>query len=321
MSVNSAKFAELLTKAVRQIHIRENKPLSIIQDELGQAVGKSGSSAIEHWRKGNVPRPPTLMKLTEQIVKRGGLSDTEVQAFLRYGGISSSESKSLCQQMFGQPEQTPPEFQSVDGYDQYDIGNQKADSAQRTRQSEMPNLPSSGFIQNINRVRSAGFAFAAIFGVSVLTLFLVSVNRLNTNASALRNGAMKLVTSGDRYVVVTHNGQPLESGATIRAHEPITVSFRLMNVDTQTIMLEKIVMGSRGPNANCALEAQKWDASNDVPFNAKQSQTLMPGEIYEYRDTRSFFERGRYFIEPLIEDASGKWHGVSPFTCVDVIVE
>jgi hypothetical protein len=94
-----------------------------------------------------------------------------------------------------------------------------------------------------------------------------------------------------------------------------------MNVDTQSVMLAKIVIGARGPGANCALEAQKWGASNSVPFNARQSQTLMPGEIYEYRDTRVFFERGLYFIEPLIEDASGKWHGVVPFTCVEIIVE
>jgi hypothetical protein len=308
MSVNSAKFAELLTKAVRQIHVRENKPLSIIQDELGQAVGKSGSSAIEHWRKGNIPKSPTMRQLAEQIARRDGLSPIETQSFLVCGGMSRTEAQALCEEWFDGQTSSPvapkPLAQSQSNPNEPTYSDTVDQTEKQTK-----------------RGKPISLKIIAVSAAVTTALLTAGAYRQLSNASPLRDGAMKLVKSGDRYVVVTHNGQPLEPGATIRVHESISVSFRLMNVDTQTIMLEKIVIGARGPGANCALEAQKWDASNGVPFNARQSQTLMPGEIYEYRDTRSFFEPGLYFIEPLIEDSSGKWHGVSPFTCLDVIVE
>ena len=46
------EFAKKLKEAVYQIGLNEDKNLSIVQDELGYALGKSGGSMIEYWRKG-----------------------------------------------------------------------------------------------------------------------------------------------------------------------------------------------------------------------------------------------------------------------------
>ena len=90
MSDFTYKFSELLTKAIHQIKADSSgrKKIRIIQDEIGYALGKSGGSCIEHWRKGNLPASLIdLERLTQELVVRGGLSTPEeIQLFLVYGG-------------------------------------------------------------------------------------------------------------------------------------------------------------------------------------------------------------------------------------------
>ena len=53
--IDSELFAQILGKAVHYIAATENKSIKIIQDELGYALGRSGGSAIDYWRRGHVP--------------------------------------------------------------------------------------------------------------------------------------------------------------------------------------------------------------------------------------------------------------------------
>ena len=87
MNESPHKFAELLTKAVQIIKSHEQKSLSIIQDELGFALGRNGGSFVHYLRKGNVPtRLEETEKLAQLLVRRQGLAAQDCLLFLRYGG-------------------------------------------------------------------------------------------------------------------------------------------------------------------------------------------------------------------------------------------
>ena len=44
---NGAKFAALLTEAILRIKGLTAKPIEVIQDELGYAIGKRGGASLE----------------------------------------------------------------------------------------------------------------------------------------------------------------------------------------------------------------------------------------------------------------------------------
>ncbi|MCB0050735.1 MAG: hypothetical protein KDE24_14470, partial [Caldilinea sp.] len=76
-------FAALLTAAIQQIKRREGKPVRVIQDELGYALGKAGGSMVEFWRKGNLPaRHADVELLARLLVRRGRLDRAWLEAFL-----------------------------------------------------------------------------------------------------------------------------------------------------------------------------------------------------------------------------------------------
>jgi hypothetical protein len=85
MTQPSARFAELLTTAVRTIAAHENRTVAAVQDELGYSLGReTGGSAIEYWRKGHIPADPRdVEKLAAELVKRSGLNQDECEQFLR----------------------------------------------------------------------------------------------------------------------------------------------------------------------------------------------------------------------------------------------
>ena len=94
------RFAELLTAAIQQIKRREGKPVRVIQDELGYALGKAGGSMIEHWRKGNLPaRHADLETLARLLVRRGRLERAWAEAFLATAGFGAGAS-ALCDELF-----------------------------------------------------------------------------------------------------------------------------------------------------------------------------------------------------------------------------
>lgn len=77
------RFADLLTYAVRRIAVEQGKSIAIVQDELGYALGKKGAgSAIEHWRKGNVPAFADAQRLACECVRRGKLPRTWLEEYL-----------------------------------------------------------------------------------------------------------------------------------------------------------------------------------------------------------------------------------------------
>ncbi|MCA9986408.1 MAG: tetratricopeptide repeat protein [Anaerolineales bacterium] len=83
MSATVQKFAELLTLGVHRIRLIRGQKISIIQDELGQALGKSGGSMIEHWRKGNLPANyRDVEQLAREIVGRSDVDKAWLTQFL-----------------------------------------------------------------------------------------------------------------------------------------------------------------------------------------------------------------------------------------------
>jgi hypothetical protein len=98
--VNSARFAELLTSAVRTIAAHEHKTVATVQDEVGYALGRdAGGSCIEYWRKGHVPTDlHDLEELTKELVKRGGLNQVECEQFFRSADYPNS--KDMLSELF-----------------------------------------------------------------------------------------------------------------------------------------------------------------------------------------------------------------------------
>lgn len=87
MNQSPERFAELLTQAVKQINLNTGKTIRLIQDELGYALGRKGGSAIEHWRKKNVPRKlADVEKLAKELFAREGLTIKMVEDFLVSAG-------------------------------------------------------------------------------------------------------------------------------------------------------------------------------------------------------------------------------------------
>lgn len=89
MARSTQRFAQLLTEAIYQIRHRESKPLQVVQDELGYALGRAGASAIEYWRKGHLP--PThrdIEQLAAALVQRGGLDQPWLERFLDSAGYA-----------------------------------------------------------------------------------------------------------------------------------------------------------------------------------------------------------------------------------------
>lgn len=104
------EFAELLATAVHRIKSCEsNKPIRIIQDELGYALGREGESAIYHWRRGNIPKIEDIEKLAREIIRRSDLGKEWLLRFLKSAGHPYPEG--ICYEMF--PATAPIEPQTA----------------------------------------------------------------------------------------------------------------------------------------------------------------------------------------------------------------
>lgn len=123
MPQQTKRFGELLTEGLRLIHLKENKSLTIIQDELGYAVGRSGSSCIIHWRKGqNIPKDHIVKTLASEIVRRGANRDW-LKGFLE--SASYEDGGELLRQLFpgGSPDTSHPTASSNISNNELDINN------------------------------------------------------------------------------------------------------------------------------------------------------------------------------------------------------
>ena len=107
MTKPSARFAELLSTAVRTIAARENKTVAAVQDELGYALGReTGGSSIEYWRKGHIPADlRDVEKLAGELVKRSGLDQRGYEQFLRCARYPYS--KDMLDEFLASPAEEP----------------------------------------------------------------------------------------------------------------------------------------------------------------------------------------------------------------------
>jgi len=103
MARSEEEFARLLTTGVYAIRACEpGKSISIIQDELGYAIGRDGGSAIEHWRKGHIPAEESdVERLAREIVRRSDLGKEWLESFL--DGAGFPEQRDFCDELFPSP--------------------------------------------------------------------------------------------------------------------------------------------------------------------------------------------------------------------------
>lgn len=88
MNTQASEFARLLTEGIYAIKLIEDRPIGIIQDELGYALGRdSGGSAIAHWRRGYIPgQSADLENLAREMVRRGALTRGWLEQLFTYAG-------------------------------------------------------------------------------------------------------------------------------------------------------------------------------------------------------------------------------------------
>lgn len=87
MPESTDRFAQLLTEAIYQIRLQEHKNISIVQDEVGYAIGRDGGSPIEYWRKGHIPKERSEIEgLVEVLIKRGEMDEDWLADFLDAAG-------------------------------------------------------------------------------------------------------------------------------------------------------------------------------------------------------------------------------------------
>jgi predicted ATPase len=81
--MSEREFGQLLSMGIRHVSACENKQIQVIEDELGYAVKRDGSTAIHYWRQGHWPsKPADVETLARAIVQRGRVDRTWLERFL-----------------------------------------------------------------------------------------------------------------------------------------------------------------------------------------------------------------------------------------------
>lgn len=110
MDESRQMFAQLLAEGLYKIKLREDKPLTLIQDQLGYAIGRdTGGSALTHWRRGNIPASHTdLENLAREMVRRGNLERSWVEQLFAQ---TEYPAETICAALFPDGETTavPPQ--------------------------------------------------------------------------------------------------------------------------------------------------------------------------------------------------------------------
>lgn len=93
-------FSALLTEAIREVKRLESKPIGIIQDELGHAIGKKNGSLVEYWRKGNLPaRVADFEGVTRKLIQRTGFELPWLKDLC--ASVDYPFTRKLCDELFG----------------------------------------------------------------------------------------------------------------------------------------------------------------------------------------------------------------------------
>jgi hypothetical protein len=105
------QFGRLLKTAIRKVALLDDKNISLVQDELGYALGReTGGAAIQFWERGHIPaKPGDVEALNHELLKRNGLSQREAIQLLHYAGLQG-EGKSSAQTFIAGPPITRPDL-------------------------------------------------------------------------------------------------------------------------------------------------------------------------------------------------------------------
>lgn len=154
-----------------------------------------------------------------------------------------------------------------------------------------------------------------LVGILLVAVTLASLWAWKQSAAASQVGIVILVSRDGGLLTLETANRVISSGDSVRIGEVATVTFRILNNDVHPVTIKTLVIGAKGPGAHAA----GWRAP-DVPFPPIKNLVLQPGEVYEYRGSRSFYEPGDYFVEPVFQDAVGRWSGIQPFTRIEFSV-
>jgi len=310
---NPRKFAELLNKAINQIHTIENKSKLAIRDELGYAVHRKGRTAIDYWCRepGHIPELDIVETLAIEIVRRKGFTQDELRCFLE--SAAHPEIGRLYTQCF------PVASEKVAFPQKTEVA-----SPPNEHQNQHHNLPLTPMSPTAPiETAQMGIPLSAAHR-SFLKQFLIVVPFVFIAAYILRlwwpdspQPLVLVATSGQRLLVKT-DSRTLSSSDTVMTHQAITATFDILNNGFNPEQIAALVVAVRGPGVTCDNKnSEKWEAL-DNPFPPALHLTLAPGETYRYIGSRALYQPGKYFLEPVFQDVDGQWHGIPPFTCVSI---
>ncbi len=297
MGQSPTKFKELLEKSINQIHARSRKAKLIVRDELGYVAGREGRTAMDYWCRGegHIPDAPTVEKLAREIIKQSGFNKEELKLFLLSADYTNWEN--LCDELF------------------------PLNSDLKVAQT-IPSILSAYESHRLVSVNKKTPLWAFIAGALLMILLFVTLalNSINGKPIATPQPVMiKLVGQNQQQLIITATSRTISSGDEVQSGEKLTVTFKIMNYDARSVTIKSLVAGARGPGVGCN-QSKKWTSAQDVSFPLATNILLQPGQEYEYREGRIFYEEGTYFIEPVFEDMPNHWNGILPFTCIDFLV-
>lgn len=138
---------------------------------------------------------------------------------------------------------------------------------------------------------------------------------VTSDESAAETGVVNLTRLRNPPVIVETTRGEIYPHGFVYVGEVLTVRFTIRNSDVHNVRIQELVIGARGPGGH----TEGWDAPN-IPFPPVRNLVLQPGETYEYKQSRAFYEPGDYFVEPVFQDSLDTWHGIQPFTRISFFV-
>jgi hypothetical protein len=116
---------------------------------------------------------------------------------------------------------------------------------------------------------------------------------------------------GGRVDMTVQPGLRLSVPLTLTPDNParnasVAAAFQLTNAGTEPFTTTTLVVGARGPNCVPA----DWSCASRPDFAEVGSFTLAPGEVYDYRASRTFAENGTYFFQVFFVNALGQWEPI-----------
>ncbi|MBI1299009.1 hypothetical protein GC175_29110 [bacterium] len=112
MPQDSEQFKACLDLAIRSLKRIKNKDIGVIEDELGYALGREGRSAVQYWRKGNIPpQQRDVEDLARQIIVLGYRDAGWLHRFL--SSAAHPDPRQLCDELLPDADLPDPESQQA----------------------------------------------------------------------------------------------------------------------------------------------------------------------------------------------------------------